>query len=258
MHIIDIWLEELQMFHPSNLKQTLISMGQQLISTFGYLCSNWWWLTLPLTISPALFFGLMQVTSSDNVLYFARIAIFAAKVYFSFIVALSSFPYHAPKSPAFFSMRQNLFWPIVTPFVLWFFAAPHVYRFFSLAFGMQVAITLHSIATWVTLTNVDWFASPFYVFFAFIIFDTYSMYGVLHALEHAAMMMFYTLPTTLIMFALLFGFNLLLQYGTKLLIDIYPYLGLFNSMVLIIPVAVELFGSVYQWHMQLIRDDEIR
>jgi len=253
MQILSIWLEELKIFFPANLKNLVLGIARQLGSTFRFLFVDWWWLSVIVLLSNLLLHRIVQIIESESVLYLAQAIFFAAKVYFAFLAALFTFPSRADKSSAYIAARQHLFWPIVTPFVLWIYLAPHLYRFFGLIAGRPIMFEVVNYASWAFLLQADWFASPLFVFFAFIIIDTYSMYGVWHGLEHAASMLWYSYPVCVIMFAVLYGLHILLDYGLAMLAPLDVRLALLiNPIAILIPVGVVLFGAVYQWHMKLV------
>ena len=245
MHIIDFWLECLHVFYPSNLNSFVAGIARQLGSTFSFLFIQRWWVSLPLLFSHLVLYGLFSLTGSGEILSVARIILFCAQVYFAFLATLVTFPFVHAKSSAYFSMRQGLFWPIVTPFVLWAYFSWIPHKLLADVLSYKSMMVVVQACTFALMISIDWFASPFFVFFAFIIIDTYAKHGVLYALEHAFTVLLYSYPLCAFMFGCLYGLQWLLAYGFSLGL-------LINSMAILIPVAAVLYGAVYQWYMQLV------
>lgn len=245
MHVIDFWLEGLHVFYPANLKNFLVGIAKDFRSTFVFLFVSYWWISIPLLFSHLAMYLVMAATGSEDLLHIFGVVVFCAQVYFAFLAALVTFPSWHPKTLAYFTTRQGLFWPIVTPFVLWayFSWVPNklladVLSYKSMAFVVQAC-------TFALMIPIDWFASPLFVFFAFIIIDTYAEHGVIFALEHALTMLLYTYPLCALMFGCLYGLQWALAYAVGFGLVI-------NPMAILIPVAAVLFGAVYQWYMQLV------
>lgn len=253
MHILDIWLEELKIFAPSNLKALLFGIGRQLGQTFSFLFAQVWWISLPFLFSHLLFYGLLHVVQSPNAIEIFRVLIICLKAYYAFLAALITFPGVSGWTSHYIAARQSLVWPAVTPFALWIYMAPHVYKFFCLLVTCSVVMLVVKYVSLVLLLSIDWFASPFFIFFAFIIIDTYVRYGVRHALEHTMYMVYYTYPVCVLVFGILYGLDWVLEYGALMMGAYMPVLALaINPMAIIIPVAIVLYGAVYEWHMKLV------
>ncbi len=268
MHIIDIWLEEIKIFAPSNLKSLLIGIGYQLVTTFRYLFIDWWWFSLLILFSHIIMYGLLSIIIHPALILLLQGLLLAAKAFYAFLATLAAFPVFIGhdssishsfgssgrgKSSSYYSTRQMFLWPIVTPFVLWIYFSWHIYKFLSFVVSPEIIITTSTIASHLLFLDVDWFASPFFVFFAFIILATHSMNGVVHSLEHAFGMVFYTYPVSAIMFGLLYliGFGLNYFIIALALCNVWVALAI-NPIVILIPLAAVLFGAIYQWHMRLV------
>lgn len=256
MHVLDIWLEQLKVFYPANLKIFVFGIAKQLAATFKFLFVDWWWLSWFFLFSQGFYLlaasGAAIFTNSIDVLLSLRVIIFAPQVYFAFLAVLSAVPTHAYKSSEYIAARQSLFWPIVTPFVLLIYFSGHIVRFFSLLVDLGLVLVVVKYSSYVLLTNVDWFASPLFVFFAFMIIGTYVQHGVWYACEHAFAVLWYMYPLCVLMFGCLYGLQIVLRYGLKHLAQINPWLSLFfYPLAILIPVAVVLFGAVYRWYMEL-------
>jgi hypothetical protein len=257
MHVFDIWLEQLKVFYPANLKIFVLGIAKQLLITFKFLFVDWWWLSWFFLFSQMFFYlatmSVAALTNSIDVLLSLQIIIFAPQVYFAFLAILSAVPTHAHKSSKYVAARQSLFWPIVTPFVLWIYFNWHIYKFFSLLLSPMIVATFSKYASLALLTNVDWFASPLFVFFAFMIIASYVQHGVWYAIEHAVAVLWYMYPLCVVMFGCLYGLQKLLNYGLKHLALVNPWLLLlFHPLAILIPVAVVLFGAVYRWYIELV------
>ena len=255
MHVLDIWLEQLKVFYPANLKIFVLGIAKQLAATFKFLFIDWWWLSWFFLFSHLAMYGLMGLTSSSVILYIFQIVVFAAHVYFAYLAILSTFwigAFESPESHLYIASRHAFFWPIVTPFVLWIYFHRHIYKFFSLLLSPQIVATFSKYASFALLTNVDWFASPLFVFYAFIIIGSYVQYGVWHALEYAFEQFWAMYPLCVLMFGCVYGLQIVLERGLEALALVDSrLLLLFNPMAILIPVAVVLFDSVYQWYMEL-------
>lgn len=252
MHVLDIWLEQLKVFYPANLKKFVLGIAKQLAATFKFLFVDWWWLSLFLLFSHLVTGQVASVNDSCMANYFSQIIVFALQGYFAFLAALYTFPTGAFKSPAYIASRQALFWPIVTPFVLWMYFSCHVYKFIALLITPAFLLKVIEYASYALLINVDWFASPLFVFFAFMIIASYVQYGVWYACEHAFAVLWYMYPFCLLVFGCLYGLRIVLNYGLWSLAQINPWFPLFfHSLAILIPVAVVLFGAVYRWYIEL-------
>lgn len=267
MHIIDIWLKELRIFAPANLKNLLKNIFINGKVTFRYLFVDWWWLSCIVLFSQFLLYQILVFTASGIVLYTMQQIFLAVKGYYAFLATLAAFsPVFAPeavrklnesKSGSYFSSRQSLVWPIVAPFVLWQYISWHVYKFFSLIVGAFVVGATIKVASLLLLISFDWFMSPLFVFFSFIIIETHALHGILQSLEHALSGLLYTYPVSALMLLFLYVLSLVLNYLTTLL-GVYDMrlAFLFNPVVILIPSSVVLFGAIYQWHMQIVQEAE--
>lgn len=253
MHILDVWLEQLKVFYPENLKIFVSGIVRQLDSLFKFLFVNWWPLSWFLLFSPGLMYGFASLTNSHILLSIMQVTIMGAYAYFGFLAVLFAVPTEHSKLPGYIENRQSLFWPIVTPYVLWYFFNWHLFKFLSLILTPIIMHQAVKYSSFVLLVSIGWLASPLFVFFAFIIIETNARHGIWHALEYAFGMLWHTYPLCVCMFACLWGLRELLEYALTTLTFINPWLQiLFNPIVIMIPCAVVLFGGVYRWYEELV------
>lgn len=255
MHIIDIWLEEIKIFAPSNLKNLFIGIADNLLASFRYLFIDWWWFSLLILFSHIIMYGLISMIMHPALIMLLQGLFLAAKAFYAFLAALAAFPASNGKSSSYYSSRQMFVWPIVTPFVLWIYFSWHIYKFLSHMIKPEIIIGATWLASYIMLLGIDWFASPLFMYFAFIIIGSHAMHGIRHSLEHAFGMLYYTYPVSAIMFVILYGINYMLHYCVTLLAKVDMLIAMaFNPIAILIPIAAILFSAVFQWHMGLTED----